>query len=124
MAYLECMNMYGIKLKKRSGYDLLMIVFAYLIVTVSVYISFLWSEPHWFSRSGSIMVLLAVMVEYHNFKVQQKINEKATEGSGTIGGGVGKIGQPKYRQLLSGFTHFTIVLGTLIWGYGDLLIKN
>jgi len=68
------------------------------------------------------MVLLAVMVEYTNFSVQQNIYSKATEGSGAINGGVGPVTQPKYRQLLTKFTHFTVVFGTFIWGYGDLLL--
>lgn len=116
--------MYGIKLKTRSVCDVFIIVAAYIIAAVSLYISFQRAEPHWFSRSGSIMVLLAAIIEYQNFKIQQKINEKATEGSGAVGGGVGIITQPKSRQLVSGITHFTLIFGTLIWGYGDLLIKN
>jgi len=116
--------MYGIKLNKRSGFDLLLITTAYIIAAASLCVSFMRSEPHWFLRSGSIMVLLSAIVEYQNFKIQQKINEKATEGSGALAGGVGIIAQPKSRQLLLNFTHFTLVLGTLIWGYGDLLMKK
>lgn len=114
--------MYGINLAKQTKCDLIVLTGAYLILFSSLFFSVCLREAHWFARSGSVMVLLAVFVEYKNFIVQSKIYSRATEGAGAINGGVGPINQPKYRQILTRLAHFTVAFGTFVWGYGDLLL--
>lgn len=114
--------MYGIDIEKQTKRDLIFLAGAYLFVFASLALAFWLREAHFFARSGSIMVLLAVMIEYANFGIQQSIYSKATEGSGTLNGGVGPVIQPQCRQLLMKFTHCTVIFGTFIWGYGDLFL--
>lgn len=114
--------MYDLDISRRTKCDVAYLAGAYVGVFGSLLYSIYMHDPTWFSRSGSIMVLFAAIIEYWNLKLQQTINEKATEGAGALRGGVGLLSQPIYRQKLSRFTHFTVVLGTVIWGYGDLLL--
>ncbi len=114
--------MHGLHLSEQSKCDITYLAGAYLVVFGSLLFSINGHDLLWFSRSGSIMVLFAAIIEYQNLKLQQAINEKATEGAGALRGGVGPLSQPRFRQLLSKFTHLTVGLGTVIWGYGDLLV--
>lgn len=108
----------------RTAADAVWLLLAYTIAIASFALSNVDPDADWFRRSGSIMILLAVIVEYQNATLQQRINEKATLGSGTVGGGVAPLDQPHYRRWLVNIAHFTIIVGTMIAGYGDILING
>ena len=112
----------GISLVGRSIADIMWLLLAYTIVGVSFYFSDIDPQTDWFRRSGSVMILLAVIIEYQNSTLQQQINERATYGSGAIGGGVAPLNQPQYRRWIINSAHFTVVLGALVAGYGDLIL--
>ncbi len=72
-------------------------------------------------RSGSVVVLLGVMVEYLLTKVSTIsksdsvfISNRAVENTRTM---------PKIYKFIKLAAHIYIVSGTLIWGYIDLLWK-
>ena len=69
----------------------------------------------WFSRFGSAIVLGAVMAEYELLQVQ------LSQLTGTRDGSPGSQFQPPSRAL-SLFAHLSVVLGTFIWGFGDLFL--
>lgn len=76
-------------------------------------------EGMWFSRSGSVMVLICVIVEYRLGNLQQigfKDPQKALQHEIVSAGQ-----QAEYKKYIDWFAHFQIVIGTIIWGYGDLL---
>ncbi|MBI1423770.1 MAG: hypothetical protein GC149_09930 [Gammaproteobacteria bacterium] len=114
--------MYGLDLNKQTRNDIIALAASYLIMGVSLYLACKYGRADWFARSGSIMVLLSAMSEYQNVNLQEQINVRATRGAGAIGGGVGPLDQPRQRQILLKVLHFSVVFGTFIWGYGDILI--
>lgn len=65
------------------------------------------------------MVLLAVMVEFHIGKLQQAENSDASLMAALEIPLTGDLGKDK--QILSKCAHVFAILGTLIWGYGDLI---
>jgi len=67
------------------------------------------------------MVLLAVVVEFRNLKLQQLLNDNSARRSRNVAGILQPTGQPYLRQVLIKVAHFLVVIGTIIWGYGDLL---
>lgn len=73
----------------------------------------------WFQRSGSLMVLFAVWLEFRQAKAAiRKIIENATQSILAVA--------PSFRMdpVQSLFQNIAIglaILGTIIWGYGDLL---
>ncbi len=117
------MKRYGRDLTKSTAYEVALVVIAITIGVISYIYALRSNDPLWFSRSGSMIVLFCVMAEFSNNKVQQFINEAATRGAGTIGGGVGPLHQPKFRRFWSYVTHITVAAGAFIWGYGDLFVK-
>lgn len=75
----------------------------------------------WFARSGAIMVLLAVVVDYRVAKVQQNRNAEATMLAGLLQ--IPMSGDlSKAEQRISRSAHILAIAGTVIWGYGDLII--
>jgi hypothetical protein len=78
----------------------------------------------WFQRTGSIVVLLAVWIEYMLFRVDRLCNP--ISGNGVT------YQDMAHRDALAikynrGISHYKLVVaaiavtGTIIWGYGDII---
>lgn len=87
-------------------------------VVVSAYVSYLTGNGEWFQRSGALMVLFSVAVEYHRRRIPGHI--------------VRHVEPEKRRSLRNAWParvwgaipyvcYVAIFTGTLIWSYGDLL---
>ena len=75
----------------------------------------------WFQRSGSLTVLFAVLSEFRLQTVDGHINPR----------GIWDSFQEKMKQkysrkhfLLSAVSVLVAIIGTIIWGYGDLFIAT
>ena len=82
------------------------------------------SDGIWFSRSGSIMVLLAVIAE---FQVNNARMSTAETSSSLEIGGSGIVYKRELSPRYNAFTiiaHIEIISGTVICGYGDCLFKS
>lgn len=108
------------KLKKYLD-DIGFILFA-TIPTAASFIIDIQNESHeWFQRSGSIMVLFAVGLEFR----QTSSNPIKASGTLFIEGTAAAIGGEisKTRKKLHFLAISLIAIGTAIWGYGDLAFK-
>ena len=77
---------------------------------------------NWFARSGSVIVLLAVIVEYRISSHIYEDIQRAQLIQSKVNMSVPMKGKPtNKRKKISIAAHITLILGTLIWGYGDLL---
>ena len=99
-----------------------LIVIALLVALASIIADLYYGEHNWFARSGSIIVLLTAVVE---FKVSTHIYEdfqRAQYQQSIVNLHVPLKGKPtKNRKNLTVATYLLLVLGTIIWGYGDLI---
>jgi len=75
----------------------------------------------WFQRSGSLIVLISSLAEYHAFKMLNTFNpiEMANEPEFTT-----KIQYSNQAKILIIVSAICIGIGTIIWGYGDILYRN
>ncbi len=75
----------------------------------------------WFQRSGSIMVIVAVWAEVKLSSIHHMLNPTGliTSECGTLRKEYGT-----YYTLIVWLVALVAAAGTLIWGYGDLLIEN
>jgi hypothetical protein len=93
---------------------------AILVAILSVIADYYSTGCNWFARSGAIAVLLAAIVEYrissHIYDDIYRANAQQQHS-----GFATKPKKPKNRDILSFLTHTILILGTIIWGYGDLL---
>jgi hypothetical protein len=78
----------------------------------------------WFSRSGSIMGLIGAVVTFRGLNVyQHKLATALKEGLVSLPKEIElALDPPRSFRVLSYFGYLTGVVGTGIWGYGDLLI--
>lgn len=88
---------------------------------ISFFISYQTELGHWFARSGSLVVLFGAFLEYNSLSTQQKLNEKIGSTIGYWQDNPIQYKVPESRNILNKIVLTTLVIGTLIWGYGDLL---
>ena len=111
-------------MKKNKNYklEIILLAIAITVVLISFLLSIYDNKNFWFMRSGSIMVLLAVIVEYKlNQKTLKNINQKSKMS--TVTGFPTNLLNSKEHNRVSIFAHSFAILGTIIWGYGDFLNK-
>jgi len=101
------------------------LIVAWLTSAFSFYFSTLYGS-HWFSRSGSLIILFSVMAEYQLIIEKQNYiyllvtkGRIQTEQSIRPKGNFEPSNAHKRKEIA---THVSVVIGTLIWGYGDLFI--
>lgn len=104
--------------------ELCFLILAYLIMAISAIASAQTGDGLWFGRSGSLAVLLSAIIEYRNYSVQQKLNEIAQESTAYYGAEPEKWKIPLSRKMFDRAVLSTIIIGTLVWGYGDLLFRS
>ncbi|MBL7005129.1 MAG: hypothetical protein ISR69_14015 [Gammaproteobacteria bacterium] len=75
----------------------------------------------WFQRSGSIMVIVAVWAEVKLSHIQHLLNPTGVYTNDCL-----KLRKEygTYYNLIVWLVSLIAVAGTLIWGYGDLMIEN
>ena len=97
------------------------------VVTIALLVTELYgytSEYNMFGRAGSLLTLFAVILEYNigqKLAINVPIKPEGGIGFGRVGEAVERavaLPTDKRRQLVA---HITVVFGTLIWGFGDLI---
>jgi len=100
----------------------LALVAAWLIALFSFLADF-QNGSAWFSRSGSILVLVAIITGYQLMAIRSAYhnNQLAAYKDGSNIDFLQSHPSTSHRKLEIG-AHITAVIGTLIWGYGDLIV--
>lgn len=85
---------------------------------VSLNSSFGYEPATFFARSGAVLVVLGIFAEFQLAKESQKIlyNNFVAKAKGYKS--VPFL--PVRHRILSWAAHLSVVLGTVVWGYGDL----
>jgi hypothetical protein len=102
----------------------LLIVAAWLFAVFSYYLSE-ETGTDWFTRSGALMGLVGAAVTFRlaNF-YQRALATALKEGLLSVPREIElRLEPPKSYMLLSYFGYLTGIVGTTIWGYGDLLLR-
>jgi len=109
-------------LHRSYKYEWLILGLSVLVGLASFFGDYISECYNWFSRSGSIIVLLAVVVEYRISSHIYEDIQRADFQQSIINLSVPIKAEPtKERKRVSNAAHFLLVLGTIIWGYGDLV---
>ena len=108
--------------KKKMGIckDLALIAIETFALVASLWLSVTLREGEWFQRSGAIVVLISVLLE-----IRQSIAKQPQATTVTINDNSVMTEQhiPTVRKWLHRIAWGGIVIGTLIWGYGDLFFE-
>ena len=116
----ECWTIeYVPKVKINLWYAFALLVLA-VAVTAMAYLGLLRPQEEeqsiWFQRSGSVMVVCAIWAEIRLFKIDNLVNP-----SGLVSAEF-RTFEPFKRWYfflrIAGF--FIAILGTMVWGYGDI----
>ncbi len=103
-------------------YEWLILGIAVLAAVTSIIGDYVSDSYNWFARSGSIVVLLALVVEYRISTHIYEDFQRAQFQQSMIDLPIPIKAKPtKQRKNVSITAHLFVVLCTLIWGYGDLI---
>ena len=107
------------RIQEIFGYVLILaIVFSFL---VSLEMSFTQNSGEWLQRSGSLIVLFSVVLE-----ILQTLAKQPIPSNRVFSESVPVATSPPVSKTSKWFhiiAWFGIVIGTFIWGYGDLLFE-
>lgn len=88
-------------------------VVAFLILGLS-------NSHEWFSRGGALVTLFGIAAEYSLIQIQTKYLSSNFRGVGALSGGkIDSFSVPTPYPLIQISAHLMVILGTLIWGFGD-----
>jgi hypothetical protein len=96
------------------------LLLAWLMAVVGLLLGWIL-EPLWFARFGSLVVLFGVMSEYsllHGEMDQLYRRLDAVRWNDDVP----DMSPSKWQRKKVWVSHFTVIVGTLIWGFGDLLL--
>ena len=121
MKQWECgKNFYMNKINRKP---IIFLIIAWLLVLFSLYLEIIW-RGSLFSRSGSLMVLFAFIAEYYLLRTRDRYHSnqlKAYSSGNQVN--FEEVHPSKNHQYLEKASHITVIIGTIIWGYGDLLFQ-
>lgn len=109
------------KLKNLNAAIVLIVAWAFVLIS-------LFLQSHWgnnlFSRSGSMMVLITVIAKQLLLRGKNQFRKTQLRAiDNDENADLTKVHPTKIHQYLEIFANVNIVIGTLIWGYGDLLFQ-
>ena len=82
------------------------------------------SAGTWFARSGSVMCLIGAAATFKLINDYNRALATAVEHGVTQSRRVELVlDPPKLYQSIQYFAYLTGIVGTLIWGYGDILVR-
>lgn len=97
-----------------------LLLLAWGMGVIGLFAGLVW-EPLWFARFGSMVVLFAVMSEYvlmhGEFDLLYRRLDKLD-----VGEDIPDLSPSKWYRKKVWLSHFTVIGGTLIWGFGDLML--
>jgi hypothetical protein len=102
-------------------------VLAIAVGGMSLYFDFYLKVPHWFQRSGSIITILGAILSAR--KLISKGIKESIESEYVCSGGdsetdFSEIAAEAKKNVQSAYIGiFFIIIGTVIWGYGDIISK-
>lgn len=100
--------------------ELAVLAIAAIVVALSLIASIIFDNAQWFGRSGSILTLAGAIVEFRMVAIAQSGKDSARWTEWVVGipivGGLSQRGQRIAKTAV-----VYILVGTGIWGYGDLL---
>lgn len=97
-------------------WDVLIIVIAIAWPIISFFIDLCTNQAEWFHRSGAITVLIAAALAFRSLtRHYKKFYNNMIRGY--------PLDTSKPQSIVDRITLFLSIAGTLIWAYGDKLLK-
>ncbi|MGA7486690.1 MAG: hypothetical protein WBW74_07095 [Xanthobacteraceae bacterium] len=113
-----------------AGLNRTVIRFGFLLAAAWLFAAFSYYSSRnagtdWFARSGSVMCLVAAAVTFRLAHFYQRALATALkEGLVSVPREIElRLNPPKSYVVLSYLGYLTGIVGTAVWGYGDLLLR-
>lgn len=103
--------------------NLVLLIVAAVAPVMSEIVSYSTGHGHWFGRSGSITVLLAAVIQYR-LAAQLANSQHGALVTGVMAGFPRRASLTSLGRFLAVSSLLLIIIGTAIWGYGDLMFDT
>ena len=94
---------------------------AWALVVIGLVIGIVWQD-HWFARFGSLVVLVALIGEFSMLRAELRLLYDRLGNTDDDFVHARDFTPSRWQSKKSLLLHLTVVAGTLIWGFGDLVI--
>jgi len=92
------------------------------VVLVVAFAAGVYYAAHWFPRGASVVIFLAAAAEYLLSQAESLEINKRTAGIGGLSCGmIENLDMPEPFGTIRRSAHIIIGVGTLAWGFGDLI---
>jgi hypothetical protein len=121
---MDEINIYEVALKKEFKYYFIFFILALLTPLAVFFIPYIPENETlftWFQRSGSATVVFGLLAEARAVNCFFILNPS---GFAEEGINEARARYLKYPAVLNISSFVIIALGTLVWGYGDIWVKN
>lgn len=111
----------GIESMRKHSFSILMLISSVVSIITGLFLGVL-NDYKWFGNFGALVVLCGVASEYSLIQLEFKALYKSLKGQGAaVAGnkGVPDLTPKKPHSILANLSHIVIVIGTLIWGFGE-----
>jgi hypothetical protein len=96
--------------------DILLLLVGFLVAAISYIVDVLAGCSEWFHRSGAVTVLLCGIVAYRSLsKHYEKLFNLPQRGT--------VLRTSRNQRIIDLCTLVLSILGTIVWGYGDIVFK-
>ncbi len=99
---------------------LFIILFGVGYVSYIASLNMLNGETDWFQRSGSIICLLSAIIEFRHFQIFKTNHVHISVMSGAMDDCKILSIMSKLRLFVGNNAIYFLIIGTVIWGYGDI----
>ncbi|WP_299948231.1 hypothetical protein [uncultured Microbulbifer sp.] len=109
-------------IEKKLKYSTYAIILSFLALLAGVILGFCRLtevDYFWFQRSGALIVLFSAAAEYHLFVTSNYIDQ----GDQFVGNDKWEENYGGQYKNLKWAAHSLLLIGTLIWGFGDIPFK-
>jgi len=97
---------------------ILLMITIVIISLVASYHSYL-GKHDWLQRSGSLIVVIAVIMEYMHLKIFDKAGTQSSVLNSSLSFKGSKLITNMYNSVWK-VNYILLILGTVVWGYGDI----
>ena len=110
----------------KHSFSITMLIFSIVSFCTGHYLG-VTSDHKWFGNFGSLIVLFGVASEYSLIQLEFKSLYEALKGQGAaVAGndGIPDLSPNKFHSYLALLSHMIIILGTLVWGFGEFFLDS
>ncbi len=111
----------------KQHYIKILFIIGWVVLLISLWADLIVPNSYlWFPRSGAVLCMLSIAAEFRLSRMERNYSgndlREALKYHEALSTGV--YPETTYDKTVKLFAHISVAVGTLVWAYGDLLVKS